>query len=236
MNKTPWFLLTLYLLLALLFWETVVLKRIYVQESIQQMAEEQEKENLQNNVLYLERKLRQVQDANKNKMSLTFRLTYPLKEFNATLSQGYGQNLLAYGGMGLSGHPGLDLVAPEGTPVYASHEGIVFEAFGGHSNARDGKVGYGNRVKLRARYGQQGEETVYAHLSKVSVKVGEYVEDGQLIGYTGNTGFSTRPHLHFGVRYLWYCDKGGKQTGKPCEVLHGNNGMMGWVDPTPKLK
>lgn len=151
-------------------------------------------------------------------------------------SHGYGKTKWkeAYGGMGLGGHPGVDWAAPEGEPIRASHSGTVFAAFDGHDNAVDGKKGYGNRVKIRTRDGRKGYETVYAHLSKVYVKVGERVSRGQLIGLNGDTGFSSRPHLHFGIRFLWFCDD-TDQIEKACEVLDGGNGMLGWVDPTPYL-
>lgn len=158
----------------------------------------------------------------------------PLCNLDARTSQGYGQNLLAYGGMGLSGHPGVDFVDDEGAPVRASHSGVVFSVNTTWSNELDGKTGYGRFVKIRQRNGSNGFETVYAHLHDVAVEEGDVVRAGQFIGTLGNTGFSTRPHLHFGIRFLYYCDK-GTDIGHPCEVLNGGNGMMGWVDPVPYL-
>ena len=227
-------MITVFLLLVIRI-EITAIQNLAVEKVIKESQEREVKINTESQIQLLKAKVKELEEDKKKAMTFSMKLTYPLKDFDAKLSQGYGQNLLAYGGMGLTGHPGIDLVAPEGTPVYSAHAGIVFEAFGRHDNAIDGKVGYGNRVKLRARIGSQGQETVYAHLSKVEVRIGEFVEDGQLIGYSGDTGFSTRPHLHFGVRYLWYCDKGGTQVSHPCEVLNGGNGMMGWVDPRLKL-
>ena len=135
--------------------------------------------------------------------------------------------------MGLSGHIGIDWKATSGSPVYAAHDGIVFEAYGNHSNAVEGKIGYGNRIKLRAREGQKGYETVYAHLNEVFVSVGDKIRAGQKIGTVGDTGFSSAPHLHFGIRFLWFCNDSGVET--PCEVIDGDNGMMGWVDPVKYL-
>lgn len=154
------------------------------------------------------------------------------RDLEDSQTQGYGITKWreAYGGMGLGGHPGIDYAAPEGTPVRASSSGTVFEAYGSHDNLVDGKVGYGNRVKIRQRNGQKGFETVYAHLSEVFVEVGDKVRQGQLIGYVGDTGFSSKPHLHWGVRFLWFCDE-SNQIDFPCEVLDGHNGMLGWVDP-----
>lgn len=86
-------------------------------------------------------------------------------------------------------HKGIDLAAPRGTPVYATADGIVGKA------QRFGT--YGNYVQIE----HGGElETRYAHLSGYTVKKGEYVQKGELIGYVGSTGRSTGPHLHYEVR------------------------------------
>jgi len=87
-------------------------------------------------------------------------------------------------------HTGVDLAAPEGTPVAAAADGIVL-AVGGTAG------GYGNYVIL-AHGG--GLETLYAHLQRSTVALGQKVTAGALIGYEGSTGFSTGPHLHFEVR------------------------------------
>lgn len=224
-------LFTLFLCCIALGW-SFMLRAAYERKVIMDMVEKTRIINIENENHALRARVKSLEEAKKKGMTLTKKLTYPLKDFDAHLTQGYGQNLLAYGGMGLHGHIGVDYAAPEGTPVYAAHDGIVFESW----NDRTGKrTGYGGRVKLRYRNGSNGMETVYAHLSKTAVMVGDFVEDGQLIGYSGDTGFSTRPHLHFGVRFLWFCDV-GTQVGKPCEVLNGDNGMLGWVDPIPYLK
>jgi murein DD-endopeptidase MepM/ murein hydrolase activator NlpD len=86
-------------------------------------------------------------------------------------------------------HAGTDFAAPIGTPVYAASNGTVLAA--GPAS------GYGRLVKL-AHPG--GTTTVYGHLSRETVTVGQAVQVGQLIGYSGNEGRSTGPHLHFEVR------------------------------------
>lgn len=86
-------------------------------------------------------------------------------------------------------HNGVDLAAPRGTPVYATADGLVEMAkyFGS----------YGNYVQI----GHGGDlETRYAHLSSYTVRDGEQVRKGDLIGYVGSTGRSTGPHLHYEVR------------------------------------
>lgn len=93
---------------------------------------------------------------------------------------------------GLHGYNGLDFGAPRGTPVFASASGqvIVARSFGYNG-------GYGEYVVISHNNGTQ---TLYGHLSKVGVTVGEFVGQGQYIGDVGNTGRSTGPHLHFEVR------------------------------------
>jgi murein DD-endopeptidase MepM/ murein hydrolase activator NlpD len=94
------------------------------------------------------------------------------------------------GGDFREGHPGLDLNAPLGSPVYAADTGLVI--FAGWSG-----LGYGNVILIDHGNGFQ---TLYAHLSQVSTYCGAKVEKGKLIGISGNTGNSTGPHLHFEVR------------------------------------
>lgn len=90
---------------------------------------------------------------------------------------------------GKARHQGLDLAAPTGTPIYSTAEGVV--TFSGNQR------GYGNVVKIRHAF---GFETVYAHLSKSRVQVGDRVERGKLIADMGSTGRSTGSHLHYEVR------------------------------------
>jgi len=86
-------------------------------------------------------------------------------------------------------HRGIDIGAPWGTPVHASQSGIV--VYAGWSNE-----GYGNLVRIRH---SNGDETWYGHFSKILVHVGEYVDQGAVIGREGSTGISTGPHVHFEV-------------------------------------
>lgn len=86
-------------------------------------------------------------------------------------------------------HSGTDIGAYSGTEIYAAHGGIVLTS-AYHSS-------YGNYVVLSRG---DGVTTLYAHMSKRAVKVGDVVSQGQVIGYVGSTGSSTAPHLHFEVR------------------------------------
>ncbi len=87
-------------------------------------------------------------------------------------------------------HAGLDFSAPTGTPIFATGNGKVTK----DKNA--GRRGYGKYVVIDHGYGYQ---TLYAHLSQVSVKTGQKVQRGDIIGYVGSTGSSTAPHLHYEV-------------------------------------
>ncbi len=92
-----------------------------------------------------------------------------------------------------AGHPGLDVSMSEGSPVYASDTGTITYA----SWASGGFYDYGNLIVIN--HGN-GYETFYAHLSGINVYAGQTVTQGQLIGYTGNTGRSSGPHLHLEIR------------------------------------
>jgi murein DD-endopeptidase MepM/ murein hydrolase activator NlpD len=86
-------------------------------------------------------------------------------------------------------HNGTDFAAVTGTPARTIGDGVV--EFAGVQN------GYGNVVFIKHR---NGHETVYAHLSKINVQLGQTVSQGQTIGLVGSTGWATGPHLHFEVR------------------------------------
>ena len=87
-------------------------------------------------------------------------------------------------------HYGMDFSAKVGTEIYATGDGVV-------SKVKRSKRGYGNYVKINHGFGY---ETLYAHMSKYIVKKGQKVKRGEVIGYVGNTGISTAPHLHYEVR------------------------------------
>ncbi len=95
-----------------------------------------------------------------------------------------------FGPRGERFHPGIDLPAPRGAPVYAARSGQVV-----YAGWRAG--GYGFLVTIA--HGS-GERTMYAHLSRIDVRVGVRVAQGVRVGLVGSTGESTGPHLHFEVR------------------------------------
>jgi len=87
-------------------------------------------------------------------------------------------------------HPGIDFSAKQGTPIYATADGIVKLA---KSNG-----GYGNCVFIDHLY---GFESRYGHMQKILVRRGQRVKRGDKIGLVGKTGVATAPHLHFEVHY-----------------------------------
>src|SRR4029077_4186537 len=123
--------------------------------------------------------------------STQYRFIWP--EPQAQISQPFGPSSFwfepPYGGSPHF-HPGIDLVEPFGSPVYAADDGVV--ALVGSSSS-----GYGNFVVI-AHSG--GLDTLYGHLSTAVVKLGDRVAQGQPVGMEGSTGNSTGAHLHFELR------------------------------------
>ena len=87
-------------------------------------------------------------------------------------------------------HYGIDFTAPKGTDVYSTGNGVVVKI------KKSRYRGYGNEVVIDHGYGYK---TLYAHLNGFNVKRGDKVKRGDIIGYVGNTGLSTAPHLHYEV-------------------------------------
>ncbi len=103
------------------------------------------------------------------------------------IASGYGMRIhpiLKYKRM----HNGMDFTAPPGTPIYATGDGKVTKA--------DLGSGYGKMVIIEHGFGYK---TYYAHLSEYNTKKGAYVKRGEIIGYVGNSGLSSGPHLHYEV-------------------------------------
>lgn len=95
-----------------------------------------------------------------------------------------------FGRRGEEFHEGVDLRAPKGTPVYSANSGIVLYA-------GNKIIGYGKMIVIKH---ESGLATVYGHNSKIYVKRGERVKQGQKIASSGKTGRATGAHLHFEVR------------------------------------
>ena len=119
-------------------------------------------------------------------------------------------------------HAGLDFAAPQGTPIYATANGVVKTA-GNLGN------GYGNHVVLNHGYGY---ETLYGHMFKVKVKPGERIKRGEIIGWVGSTGKSTGPHCHYEVHkngrhvdpvYFFYNDLSPEQYDRLLKMSSSSN-------------
>lgn len=134
-------------------------------------------------------------------MRLPFSGSYPT-------TQGFNDSCCraSYAKFGMQGHNGIDYGLPTGTKVVAAHNGTVYVG------TEPG--GYGNYIFITG----DGYESVYGHLQKPLVSTGQRVTEGQEIALSNNTGNSSGPHLHFGVRPIGY---------------NRNNGFLGYIDPLP---
>ncbi|HSB93912.1 MAG TPA: M23 family metallopeptidase [Flavitalea sp.] len=119
-------------------------------------------------------------------------------------------------------HAGLDFAAPQGTPIYATANGVVTTA-GNMAN------GYGNHVVINHGYGY---ETLYGHMFKVKARAGSRVKRGEIIGYVGSTGKSTGPHCHYEVHkngrkidpvYFFYNDLNPEQFNQMLKMAAVTN-------------
>ena len=119
-------------------------------------------------------------------------LLYPV---SGPITQIFGVKPEFYKKWGFPGHNGIDIGIPNGTPVRSAADGIVEKI--AYENG-----GYGNYIKLRHTDGSKTYFTYYAHLANVSVSAGQNVSAGRVIGQSNNTGVSSGPHLHFGVRIM----------------------------------
>lgn len=109
----------------------------------------------------------------------------------AYITSGYGMRISPITGFSKK-HTGIDFGAPTGTPIYASGDGVITDAY--YSRV------YGNFIQLRHT---NGYGTLYGHMSSYArgMRKGVRVKQGQVIGYVGTTGMSTGPHLHYEVIY-----------------------------------
>lgn len=109
--------------------------------------------------------------------------TYPLEKYTE-LSSEYGPRWGSF-------HYGIDFPAPTGTPIRAAAAGKVYFT-GGEDNGQS----YGFNVRIE---NNSGERVIYAHMSKIAAHIGQTVKAGDVIGYVGQTGNATGPHLHLEV-------------------------------------
>lgn len=139
-------------------------------------------------------------------LSYPFNGTYPVSySFGETSGSSYVrlmQNLF-----NVEAHDGIDFATPENTQILATDNGTITLA---------GPGPYGQTVVIKHSWGN----SYYGHLAQTSVSVGDVVTTGQIIGLSGNTGVSTGPHLHFGIRPNHH---------------DPYNGYRGMIDPLPYL-
>jgi len=129
-----------------------------------------------------------------------------------SIGQPFGAKEFDYSPYGLVGHHGQDYPSPVGQPIYAPESGTILQSANGVTDPKSGRFAAGETIVMSGKY-----EHWLMHLSKREVKAGDTVKEGQLIGYSGNTGLSTGPHLHWGTRPL-----------NP----NMNNGYRGFIDPS----
>jgi len=160
------------------------------EKKYQQMlsALQKQQQQIQKEIVNLEKKLRQLINPN----SIPGRgLGIFIRPVPSVITQGYGPtSQTGFINDAYEFHNGIDFAAKIGDPVKAAADGVVV-AIG-----NDGKYAYGKWLAIDH---QNGLTTLYAHFSGYAVSVGQKVKQGQIIGYAGNTGFSTGPHVHFTV-------------------------------------
>ncbi len=145
------------------------------------------------------------------------------------ITQLFGENPQIYKKWGFPGHNGIDYGIPNGTQVTSAAAGII-------SQVSFENGGYGNYVKIAHKEDSKTFYTYYAHLASAAVAAGQKVKAGQLIGYSNNTGASTGPHLHFGLKidgespaYKGYVDPMPYFTAEDA----GNTGVI--TDPSANV-
>ncbi len=148
-------------------------------------------------------------------------LLWPLDKIKIT--QKFGDTDFARGGAyNGKGHNGVDFGASIGTPVKSAEAGVVVGT--GNTDLVCSGASYGKWVLIEH---QNGLSTLYAHLSLISVSQNQEVKRGGMIGYSGNTGYSTGPHLHFTV----YATQGVRVMERKSLVCRGT-----YVMPVADLK
>lgn len=168
-------------------------KEINYQSELKKRQETKRK--LQQEVLEYEEQLRVTIDPSTIPKTGSKALSYPVS--SVVITQYFGntafasQNSQVYSG---KGHNGLDFSAPVGTRIKSAASGTVQDT--GDTDTACRGASYGKWVLIRHN---NGLSTLYAHLSTISVSPGQGVSAGSLVGLSGNTGYSTGPHLHFSV-------------------------------------
>ncbi len=157
-------------------------------------SSQKEEADLQKEVNDLDSKIR-AKLGNRSIKASKGMLAWPM---DGVLTQGYGNT--GFTALGYNSHNGVDVAAPAATPIYAAADGIVYDT--DHSDTQ-----YGNWVAVKHDINGTKIVTLYAHMRRFIVSAGQEVKQGDLIGYEGNTGNTTKKlygpergyHIHFGV-------------------------------------
>jgi murein DD-endopeptidase MepM/ murein hydrolase activator NlpD len=158
---------------------------------------------------------------------LPLKLVWPV-QYEHVITQRFGARPEVYSKFGLPGHEGVDIRAPNNTPVLAVAPGIVYKVDQRYRpNKQAGKTEehpYGYHIRIKHRLAEGEYMSIYAHLRHGSadpfIREGDVVSTGQQIALSNNTGNSSAPHLHFTLRKI------GAHNGAWGEV----------IDPTPYLE
>jgi len=173
---------------------------------------------------------------------MRFPLNIILKKYpKGGILQNFGENPELYSKIGLAYHNGIDCYAPKGTPIYAPEKMKIMKV-------RTADFGFGRHIKAVS---PTLLEHTFGHLEDIFVKEGDMVEEGQVIGTVGNSGFvisggttywgnapgNKGVHLHYGIREVakWKPGVFGifYPTGDKYEMLNYDNGVKGAVNPLP---
>lgn len=150
---------------------------------------------------------------------------FPLQMHAASIAQGYGG---AYSHHDDENRHAVDFAAPIGTPVVAARGGVVMQVERDFARAGLDRERYGARANFIRILHDDGSMALYAHLQEggVLVRQGQHVRTGQLIGRSGNTGFTSGPHLHFVVQV----NRGMRIESVPFEMF-GPQGLLRFALP-----
>jgi murein DD-endopeptidase MepM/ murein hydrolase activator NlpD len=214
----------------------VLLKQTKNKETEYQMIlrlKREAKEEFENQLRNYESQLKYVLDQSTIPTSGSGALTWPVA--NVRITQKFGNTAFAKAGAyNGKGHNGVDFGVPTGTPLLAAADGLVEAS--GNTDTHKGCYSYGKWILLRHN---NGLSTLYGHLSSISASVGETVSRGSTIGYSGNTGYSTGPHLHFtvfassAVRVVRMADIGSKSGCRNASIPVSPTG--GYLNPLDYL-
>ncbi|NTV44178.1 MAG: peptidoglycan DD-metalloendopeptidase family protein [Candidatus Yonathbacteria bacterium] len=174
---------------------TLLQKTKNQESSYKTMLAEKErlKAEFEKDILTYESQMKVALDPNTFPTSGSGVLAWPLDK--VVITQFFGNTPFAKSGAyNGSGHNGIDLGISVGTPVKASLSGTVQGS--GNTDAYPGCYSFGKWILVKHH---NGLSTLYAHLSLIKVSAGQAVTTGDIIGYSGNTGYSTGPHLHYAV-------------------------------------